>query len=110
MCTKDTKPKVVFKKNQTIQNIVAPTLPYRNQECSNTPFRSIPLKGTYKCGRKNCVTCSFIEPRSNHFSSNHNNQDKQYEINGFINCNTSYVVYLTECPMADNMWAEHAEN
>lgn len=52
-----------------------------------------PPKGIYPCGR--CHICKFVE-RSDSFSDA--KRKNTYQIKQFINCNTSRVLYMLECP------------
>lgn len=51
-------------------------------------------KGSYQCGGNRCSCCRYMSP-SNQFESFTNH--KMFNINGYINCNTSHVVYLISC-------------
>lgn len=50
------------------------------------------LQGIYPCGH--CVMCRFVD-RSGVFTGSGN---KEYQIRHFINCSTTRVLYIMECP------------
>lgn len=51
------------------------------------------VKGMFSCGH--CGTCKFVD-RSTTFRDSESKQ--KYEIRSFINCATSKVLYILECP------------
>ena len=82
-------PTITFRKAPTISNkLVKSYLPPLQQKTwlSKTT-------GNFKCG--NCTHCDSIKTTSFFMDTT---SDQKYNINSFINCNTSYVVYRLECP------------
>lgn len=77
--------KCAARRAPTIVEILSPSL-----FCSNTRKNTIWLqhRGSYKCGGNRCNCCNFIVQST---------QFDVFNINGYMNCNTSHVIYLILC-------------
>lgn len=83
--------KVVVKKAPTLSNILSPSM-VKSSKARNPTWLQFP--GCFKCSHRRCICCNHLEV-SNHFISIVTN--KQYSVKQYINCNTTYVVYLITC-------------
>ncbi|OCT56045.1 hypothetical protein XELAEV_180029711mg, partial [Xenopus laevis] len=86
--------KTVTRRTRTIGNTLAPSLvqaPITNTNWLNT-------KGMFKCGASRCLTCAQVT-KTKMFKSSMTG--RQYTIRWFINCNTSFVIYLLECKVCN---------
>ncbi|OCT65995.1 hypothetical protein XELAEV_18042249mg [Xenopus laevis] len=76
---------------RTLGNILSPS-----DVCEkiNSPKNWLSMVGTFRCGASRCVTCKYIE-KTTEFTSN--STTYTYPNKCYINCNTTYVVYLLTC-------------
>ncbi|OCT70068.1 hypothetical protein XELAEV_18036989mg [Xenopus laevis] len=83
--------RVVTRRTRTLGNILSPS-----DVCEkvNSPRTWLNIVGTYRCGATRCVTCYHME-KSSEFVSN--STTTIYHNKCYINCNTTYVVYLLAC-------------
>lgn len=86
------RPKITYRRAPTLKNKIAPSKP----KCTkpNNPLVLIPLTGMYRCNKSLCKTCAFVR----HGQRSFQHKDKIYQLEGFYNCSTEYVVYCLTCP------------
>lgn len=90
--------KMVAKKAPTVANILASSLVQTDGSVTQTWLH---YPGCFKCGHGICICCSVINV-SNSFVSATTQQS--YKIKQYINCNTSYVVYLVNCSICNEQY------
>lgn len=83
--------KIVAKKAPTIGNVLAPSLVQTERPVTHTWLNH---PGCFKCGHRICTCCKFIKVTDS-FKSVITEQD--YKIQYYINCNTTFVVYMITC-------------
>lgn len=66
---------------------------YTRERTTNWLTDLPPLKGMYAC--EHCQICKFVEKTENFIDTN---QSEMFQIKNVINCATSRVVYMLECP------------
>ncbi|XP_053571558.1 uncharacterized protein LOC128661312 [Bombina bombina] len=82
--------KFVTRKSRTLANILSPSmLPTVASENWLTL-----KKGFFHCGSRRCISCTHAT-LGDTFKSTDN--EKSFHIKEYINCNTSYVIYLLTC-------------
>uniref|UniRef100_A0A803JPB3 Reverse transcriptase domain-containing protein n=1 Tax=Xenopus tropicalis TaxID=8364 RepID=A0A803JPB3_XENTR len=86
--------KFVARKALTLGNVLSPTL----WQSKPTKTTWLSTQGTYPCGARRCVTCTYIK-RSTSFRSSVSK--KSFEMRMYANCNTQYVIYLLTCLHCD---------
>ncbi|OCT80527.1 hypothetical protein XELAEV_18027338mg [Xenopus laevis] len=81
----------VTRRARTLGNMLSPS-----DVCEklNSPKNWLSTVGTYRCGASRCVTCKYID-KSLEFTSS--STAYIYRNKCYINCNTTYVVYLLTC-------------
>lgn len=83
-------PVIVFKRAPSIRDkLVRSYLPGPKQRT----WLQKDLRGTYKCG--SCKHCEGVIQSKCFYDLR---TQREYRTNGFINCNSEYVVYLLKCP------------
>ncbi|OCT58568.1 hypothetical protein XELAEV_18002002mg [Xenopus laevis] len=82
--------KFVTRKAKTVGNILSPS--EVNKNAGTVSWLS--TIGMFRCGAARCITCEFMF-RSAEFTSS--NTKRVYKIKDFINCNSSFVIYLLIC-------------
>ncbi|OCT57352.1 hypothetical protein XELAEV_18003619mg [Xenopus laevis] len=78
-------------RNQDWSEKVALTTRYKGQKQDLGPLAST---GNYKCGSRRCITCNHMNV-SKKFRSTVT--VREFDIKGYINCNTPFVIYLITC-------------
>uniref|UniRef100_A0A803K2L1 Reverse transcriptase domain-containing protein n=1 Tax=Xenopus tropicalis TaxID=8364 RepID=A0A803K2L1_XENTR len=81
---------VVARRAPTLGNLLSPTL-WKSQPRKTSWLN---VKGTYRCGARRCVTCTYIKQS---VSFNSTVTGRSYDMQSYANCNTRYVVYLLTC-------------
>lgn len=82
--------KTVSRRAPTLGNTLSPSLFLSHQSKPNW----LHFKGNYKCGQRSCAYCIHIRQGPNIQSCTNKNT---HEISTFINCNTSFLVYVITC-------------
>ncbi|XP_075460474.1 uncharacterized protein LOC142497064 isoform X2 [Ascaphus truei] len=82
-------PKFTYRKAQTLGSHLSPSLFHTTPEYKN--IRGIP-KGFYSCG--NCSMCKYA---CNTKVIKYEDDKKSHVIKAFLNCNTTFTVYLLQC-------------
>ncbi|OCT84259.1 hypothetical protein XELAEV_18022408mg [Xenopus laevis] len=90
-------PRIIYKKPQTLKQILAPSCIPVKQHKNIKTFFSQDNNGFFSC--KNCKACRTCKPKDKKiFSFKSNVTNEKFDIKCFINCNSSNVIYLLECP------------
>ncbi|OCT78250.1 hypothetical protein XELAEV_18029359mg [Xenopus laevis] len=83
---------VIPKRALTLRDMLSPShFRSEGQKRDLGPLTSI---GNYKCGSHRCITCKHMNV-SKEFRSTVTG--REFDIKGYINCNTTFVIYLITC-------------
>lgn len=84
---------IVSKKAPSLADFLSPSLAVASNDTKHTWLMH---RGCFKCASSRCTVCKYIDVSST-FESMATGQ--MYAIKQFVNCNTSYVVYLITCTL-----------
>lgn len=87
--------KCVSRRALTLGNILSPSLVSSRTESRPTWLRH---KGCFQCAHSRCICCRYVKKSSSFTSAV---TDVTYPIKQFINCATTYVVYLFTCDICN---------
>lgn len=102
------RPKVIYRKPKIFKNIVAPSKfsEKRNTIRNGTNPSVFGQVGNYRCGGPLCATCNFMEHRKKDIKIGM----KHHTINQFINCSTSFIIYVITCLCGKPVCGPHHKN
>ena len=86
-----TSPRYCFKRGKNIKDSVVTSM--FKSPSTKPNWLSKELCGNHPCGR--CTHCSNTSTTKVFY---HPQNGKEYKIKGFINCNTTHVIYMLKCP------------
>lgn len=90
--------KCVSKKAITLGNILSPSMICSQADTKPTWLRHV---GCYQCSHTRCICCQYIK-KSTSFISTATNMT--YPIKQYMNCSTTYVVYLFTCNLCHDQY------
>lgn len=86
-------PQITYRRPPTFKNWLTPSRLRRHNVQNNICGAD---KGSYKCHRSKCLCCNEITHRAKMFTSVQTKE--QFPIKHHLTCQTSYIIYLMECP------------
>ncbi|XP_053568734.1 usherin [Bombina bombina] len=86
--------KYVTRKLRTLANILSPSM----LPTSTTDNWLTPKNVFFHCGSRKCTSCSYATLGDTFKSTG---DEKSFKIKEYINCNTSYVIYLLTCKLCN---------
>lgn len=90
------KPLMIFRRAQTIKNILAPSNIKKSVKKPPATGTITPKKpGSYKCHKKKCLCCKSIMNKTSSFRNNKTGEE--FNIKQTLSCESSHIIYLLEC-------------